>query len=269
MSHTPHNHWHLKNIIFVGIPTKIIGILLCYYAIPSHSFVLSEYTSPSLSILRRNNDAEAFRSTRTSFGSSSCTTINCTSRYKLLRVVSPQQLQVVVIRGGLQVRTRICLARSDGTRTIGNSRCRSRRNEGVYKNHRKGKVFFHFHPTTKSSSSLDFVGLIRLQAKNNENNSEDYNNSKKSRRDRTDSDINDYDNSDDRNENTRSIDKNDPNINKKESSTPTDDTSRNDSSSVTKYRNNIYGLGTNDDTIKVLDWSIILFAIAYVIWSRL
>ena len=255
-------------MIFVGIPTKIIGILLCYYAIPSHSFVLSEYTSPSLSILRRNNDAEAFRSTRTSFGSSSCTTINCTSRYKLLRVVSPQQLQVVVIRGGLQVRTRICLARSDGTRTS-RCRCRSLRNEGVYKNHRKGKVFFHFHPTTKSSSSLDFVGLIRLQAKNNENNSEDFNNSKKSRRDRTDSDINDYDNSDDRNENTRSIDKNDPNINKKESSTPTDDTSRNDSSSVTKYRNNIYGLGTNDDTIKVLDWSIILFAIAYVIWSRL
>lgn len=35
------------------------------------------------------------------------------------------------------------------------------------------------------------------------------------------------------------------------------------------YRNNIYGLGTNEQAVKILDVAVIVFAVAFVLWSRM
>lgn len=36
---------------------------------------------------------------------------------------------------------------------------------------------------------------------------------------------------------------------------------------TSKYRNNIYGLGTDEEAVKILDVAIIVFTVAFVAWS--
>lgn len=46
-----------------------------------------------------------------------------------------------------------------------------------------------------------------------------------------------------------------------------DDDDDDNGTNTSKYRNEIYGLGTNEKAVQALDAAILVFAVAFVVWT--